>query len=656
MAGGAVGRVTRGDRIGAGRPGRLGGDGEDIGEQEEASEVVALTEVARRKDAGDDDEAEEQGGAGRVGKGGADAAQVMPREVGDGGEDEDDEEFGPGGGGVEEGEGNEGGEANGDCRQPDDEGRVAVEALRAVEGSAGEPAPCHEQEPELIVAGGGEQGEEDGHGERAGGEGVKDVTEWTRDILRPGLGHGRRGGWGRGRRRLRWRNGTLAGAEIFDGSGVRHGTRSVQGYGRCSLRAAGRATDRRSENEPCAAPIAASLAVVWGMGMRQRSLRRLSGERLFGQRLSGTSPGGDLRVRGAERRCGFSMRHTGRLPHSLGVGGWLVLGLLLLCGPAIRAQENPLDSVHTPAPAAPPKTLEDKRPVVTGGDNAAALATTRRDARIRVEANLVLVPMTVTDPMNRLVTGLEKDNFQVYDNNQGQVIKSFSTQDAPLTIGIIFDLSGSMGSKFVRARKALSEFLRTSNPQDEFFVIGFNDRPALIVDFTSEVDDVEARMVTLKPQNRTALIDAIYLGVDKLKQAKYDRKALLVISDGGDNRSRYTENELRRAVRESDLQIYSIGIFDQYAPTTEEQLGPILLTDVCEMTGGRLFRVLDVADLSDIATRISAELRNEYVIGYRPANLKHDGNWRKLKVRLVPPAGLPPLTVHNRQGYYAPSE
>ena len=334
--------------------------------------------------------------------------------------------------------------------------------------------------------------------------------------------------------------------------------------------------------------------------------------------------------------------------------------LLGVCGGfgGVRAwgQENPLSNVHTPEAPPPPKTPEEKKPVLEGAANAAANATSRRDARIRVDVNLVLVPMTVTDPMNRLVTGLDKENFQIYENNQGQTIKSFSTQDAPVTIGIVFDLSGSMSSKFLRARKALSEFLRTSNPQDEFFVIGFNDRPAVIVDFTSEVDDVEARMVMLKPQNRTALIDAIYLGVDKLKQAKYERKALLIISDGGDNRSRYTEGELRRAVRESDLQIYSIGIFDQYAPTTEEQLGPLLLTDICEMTGGRLFRVNDVSELSDIASRISAELRNEYVVGYTPDNKKHDGNWRKLKVRLLPPPGLPALTVHNRQGYYAPSE
>ena len=335
----------------------------------------------------------------------------------------------------------------------------------------------------------------------------------------------------------------------------------------------------------------------------------------------------------------------------------MVLALWVGAGQtACFAQENPLGEVHTQPPPPPPKTPEDAKPVIEGAENAAKLATSRRDARIRVDVNLVLVPATVTDPMNRLVTGLEKENFEVYDNNIGQVIKSFSTEDAPVTIGIIFDLSGSMTSKFLRARKALSEFMRTSNPQDEFFVVGFNDRPAVVVDYTSDVDDVEARMVMLKPENRTALIDAIYLGVDKLKQAKYDRKALLIISDGGDNRSRYTEGELRRVVRESDLQIYSIGIFDQYAPTTEEQLGPILLNDICEMTGGRMFRVMDLSDLSDIASRISAELRNEYVIGYRPSDVKQDGNWRKLKIRLVPPPGLPALTVHNRQGYYAPSQ
>jgi Ca-activated chloride channel family protein len=333
--------------------------------------------------------------------------------------------------------------------------------------------------------------------------------------------------------------------------------------------------------------------------------------------------------------------------------GWLQRFVLLFfaailfgAGSLCAAQDNPLSDVHTTAP--PVTKPKDSGPVLEGPD-ITRRATSSAGSALHVNVNLVLVPISVTDPMNRLVTGLEKENFEIYDNNTGQTIKSFATEDSPISIGIVFDLSGSMQSKFVRARKALSEFLRTCNPQDEFFVVGFNDRPAILVDYTSDVEDVEARMVMLRPQNRTALIDAMYLAVNKLRGAKYDRKALLVISDGGDNRSRYTEGE-------SEVQIFSIGIFDHYAPTTEEQNGPDLLKGVCEATGGRLFQVLDVQDLSDIAERISEELRDEYVIGYTPSDRKRDGSWRKLRVRLLPPPGLPALTAHNREGYYAPSQ
>ena len=331
----------------------------------------------------------------------------------------------------------------------------------------------------------------------------------------------------------------------------------------------------------------------------------------------------------------------------------LLCCVLLTTFAKVRAQESPLDTVHTTAPA--PVAPKDTRPVVTGGD-VAAKATTSRSAAIQVNADLVLVPLTVTDPQNRLVTGLERSNFQLFDSSSPQTIKSFATEDAPLSIGIVLDLSGSMQSKFVRSRKALSEFLHTCNPQDEFFVVGFNDRPAVLVDYTSDVEDVEARMVMLRPENRTALIDAVYLGVNKLRDAKYARKALLVISDGGDNRSRYTQGELMRSVRESEVQVYSVGIFDAYAPTVEEQNGPQLLHDVSEATGGRLFVVREAQDLGDIAQRISEELRNEYVIGYTPTDRRRNGAWRKLNVRLMPPPGLPELTVHNREGYYAPSQ
>jgi Ca-activated chloride channel homolog len=358
-----------------------------------------------------------------------------------------------------------------------------------------------------------------------------------------------------------------------------------------------------------------------------------------------------------ERRLGITASRWRSVKAAIALGLFFALALSPVC----RAQD-PLNDVHVqPAPPAPPPPADAKTPDAKAPptnlpppvEGKKALSA-RPNERMRVDVNLVLVPVTVTDPLNRLVTGLERQDFFVYENNALQKLKSFSAEDAPVSIGIIFDLSGSMTDKINRARNSILEFLRTANPQDEFFVIGFNDRPELITDFTSNVDNIEARLLTVKPGHRTALLDAIYFGLNKMKQAKNERKALLVVSDGGDNRSRYTESEVRSVVRESDVQMYSIGIFDQYAPTREEQLGPILLHDVSEETGGQLFRVDDLADMADIATKISAELRNQYVLGYRSDDIKRDGKWRKLKVKLVPPEGLPQLTVHARTGYYAP--
>ncbi|MFP5207475.1 MAG: VWA domain-containing protein [Acidobacteriota bacterium] len=300
------------------------------------------------------------------------------------------------------------------------------------------------------------------------------------------------------------------------------------------------------------------------------------------------------------------------------------------------------------APAAEPKDAE--APPATGRD---ALRL-RPGSYIRLNADMVLVPVTVTDPMNRLVTGLEENDFQVFENNGEQKITSFASEDAPVSIGIIFDLSGSMTSKLVRAKESILQFIKTANPQDEFFVIGFNDRPELIEDFTSSVEDIEARLATVHAGHRTALLDAIYYGIAKMRVAKHERKALLIVSDGGDNRSRYTEGEVRAQVRESDVQIYAMGIFDPYAPNPEERMGPQLLQSLCEESGGRMYQVEDINELSDIAEKISTELRNQYVIGYRPGDLARDGKWRKLKVKVNPPPGLPPLTVYARTGYYAP--
>jgi Ca-activated chloride channel family protein len=271
-----------------------------------------------------------------------------------------------------------------------------------------------------------------------------------------------------------------------------------------------------------------------------------------------------------------------------------------------------------------------------------------------MNVDMVLVPITITDPMNRLVTGLEKEDFQIFENSGEQRISSFASEDAPVSIGIVFDLSGSMSSKLMRARDSILQFIKTANPEDEFFVIGFNDRPELIEDFTNSVEDIEARLATVRSGHRTALLDAIYYGVEKMKEARHQRKALLVVSDGGDNRSRYTEGEVRAQVKEADVEIYSIGIFDPYAATPEERSGPGLLNDLSEETGGRLYRVDDLAEMGDIAEKISTELRNQYVIGYTPKDMNRDGKWRKVKVKLNPPPGLPQLTVHARTGYYAP--
>jgi Ca-activated chloride channel family protein len=272
------------------------------------------------------------------------------------------------------------------------------------------------------------------------------------------------------------------------------------------------------------------------------------------------------------------------------------------------------------------------------------------------DVELVLVPVTITDPLNRLVTGLDRDNFNLFEGKDRQEIKTFSSEDAPVSIGVVFDMSGSMSSKIERAREAVVEFFKTANPQDEFFMITFADKPEEIADFTSSVDDIQGRLIYTVPRGRTALLDAIYLGVTKMRQAKYPKRALLILSDGGDNHSRYTEGEIKSMVKEADVLIYAIGIYDHYFPTDEERLGPTLLSDVTELTGGRAFTIDNPNDLADVSTKIGIELRNQYVIGYRPNNPVRDGKWRKIKVKLLPPKGLPPLRVYAKTGYYAPTE
>jgi len=279
-------------------------------------------------------------------------------------------------------------------------------------------------------------------------------------------------------------------------------------------------------------------------------------------------------------------------------------------------------------------------------------------AKLHMDVDLALVNVTVTDPYNRLVTGLETDNFRVFEDNVEQEVVTFSAEDVPISIGVIFDFSGSMSNKIGKAREAAVQFFKTANPQDEFFLVSFNERAELTSSFTNSVEDLQSRMMLTSPHGRTALLDAIYLGVSQMRGAHNAKRALLILSDGGDNHSRYNESDIKRLVKEADTQLYAIGIYDQLSTrnrSPEEMAGPTLLSEITEMTGGRTFNVEKMEDLPDIASKIGMELRNQYVLGYRPSNKAHDARWRKIKIKLRAPRGLPPLTVYSKTGYYAPS-
>ena len=282
-----------------------------------------------------------------------------------------------------------------------------------------------------------------------------------------------------------------------------------------------------------------------------------------------------------------------------------------------------------------------------------------RSDRIRVDTTLVQINVTVTDPLNRFVTGLEKEHFRLFEDKIEQKILDFSSEDAPLSIGLVFDTSGSMGSKLQKSRQAAVQFFKTANPEDEFFLIEFNDRPELVVPFTADTEDIQNRLEFAQSKGKTALLDGVYMAMNQMKKARNPRKAILIISDGGDNNSRYTESEIKNAVREADVQIYGIGIFEPIGArgrTPEEQMGPGLLNEVAELTGGRSYNVENLNELADIAAKIGIELRNQYVLYYSSTNQARDGKYRHVNVKLAQPRGLPPLKAFFRLGYYAPAQ
>lgn len=339
----------------------------------------------------------------------------------------------------------------------------------------------------------------------------------------------------------------------------------------------------------------------------------------------------------------YSPRQAGRL----NLNRWRLSVVVLLMGGLLVS----LGAMYAQAP---------RTSIVPRTKAPAAEAESDRIApNLRIDTNLVLIPVTVTTPMNQFVTGMDKENFRLFEDKVEQEVSYFASFDAPLSVGLVFDASGSMGQKLIKSRQAAAQFFKTANPEDEFFLIQFNDRPQMVVDYTRDTEEIMTRLTFTQAKGRTSLLDGMYQALTHLRKGKNPRKAILVISDGGDNSSRYTESEVRNLLKEADAQLYAIGIFEPISArgrTAEELSGPGLLNDMAEMTGGRHFPVENLNDLPDIAARIGMELRNQYVLGYISKNQNRDGKYRRVQVRLNQPRSLPPLRALHRQGYYAPNQ
>ncbi len=315
----------------------------------------------------------------------------------------------------------------------------------------------------------------------------------------------------------------------------------------------------------------------------------------------------------------------------------------LACTPSWAFQASGVDTAAS--------ILPRFRPAVSTGQNLLPRAD------IRIDSSLVLVPAQVTNILGVPITNLHKEDFKVFEDGVEQPITNFALEDAPLSIGLLYDISGSMRNKIKKSTEAAAEFFKTSNPQDEFFLIEFSDRPKLSVPFTTDPDEVYDRIAHVKPFGRTSLLDAIHMAMGQMKHARNARKALVIVSDGGDNRSRHTEREIKNAMLESDVQVYAMGIFDAEdgsKHSIEEQNGPQLLEQLADLTGGREYPVSSLDDLPAISARIGRQLRNQYLLGYSPVNPERDGKYRTIHLAVNPNRAVLNLRVYYRHGYYAP--
>lgn len=318
------------------------------------------------------------------------------------------------------------------------------------------------------------------------------------------------------------------------------------------------------------------------------------------------------------------------------LSSWLVFGVFFVCSTGLGIAQ---EATPEPSPTPEPKLefIED--------DN----------APVKVKTDLVTLTLTVTDYYGRYVSGLNKKAFSVMDNGVPQDITFFSDSDAPVSIGVLFDISGSMGGdKVSKARNALARFIMTSHPSDEYFLIAFNSRAQLLMDRTRDGDAVLQKLTLVKPKDNTALYDAVYLGIERVTRGAHQKRALLVISDGQDNASRYNFSEVRRLMKESDVVTYAVGILGRNDNSGAMGMqGQAFLEEIASATGGRAFFPQSDIELDEIFERIALELRHQYAVGYTPKDFEPNGKWRKVKVKVKPPRGFPRLTVRGREGYFA---
>ena len=331
-----------------------------------------------------------------------------------------------------------------------------------------------------------------------------------------------------------------------------------------------------------------------------------------------------------------------------GVSRGLVLAAtVFVLASTAYAQDATLDTPHI-SPHSDPK--------VKSFTAASATVPELKPRPLRVDVNLVLVPVTVVDSLNRPVIDLPQQNFSLTEGGVPQKIQYFSREDAPISVALILDFSGSMNNKIEYELQAVDQFFENANPDDDYYIITVSDRPTLVADSSQSTNTIQAHLATIAPRGMTALYDCIYLGVNKLRTARYERRAMVIISDGGDNRSRYTLKEIKSILAESDVLTYSIGIFDDVPiplfKSIEERLGRKWLDDVTRVSGGRDIPADDRRKIPEISALISRELRSQYVLGYRPTDGTFDGKWRKISVKLAENPGQ--MHVYFKEGYVAP--